>query len=158
MAQHPDQPAPAAPAPGQDGPLRLNHLNLCTSAVPTLSRLFTQHFDFTLQQGDETHALLHGRDGFFLVLTLLDAHAPAAYPYSVAFGRHISFHVGFMLAAPAQVHAKHAELLAGGWQPEPVQAFEALGAAWTAFYCPLGDGIALEVNAHVALPGAVVPG
>ncbi len=140
----PDHLAPAAP--------KLNHLNLCTSDVPSLSKLFTQHFAFTTLQAADTSAMLQGSDGFSLVLTQIDPHAPPTYPHSVLFTRHISFHVGFMLAAPAHVHAKHQELQAAGWQPKPIQTFKALGAAWTAFYCPAGDGIEVEVNAHISLP------
>jgi hypothetical protein len=141
----PDHLAPAA-AP------KLNHLNLCTSDVLALGKLFTQHFTFTTLQAADTSAMLRGSDGFLLVLTQIDPHAPPTYPYSVLFTRHISFHVGFMLDAPAHVHAKHQELQAAGWQPKPIQTFEALGAAWTSFYCPVGDGIEVEVNAYVSLP------
>jgi|GEM_PF-1038550 len=147
----PDRPTPAA-NPDEGGALKLNHLNLCTSDVPALRNVFTRHFGFDQQQGNEVYAMLRGSDGFSLVLTQLDQHSPPTYPNSLLFKMRISFHVGFMLAAPAQVHAKHQELQAGGWQPGPVQTFEALGAAWTAFYCPLGDGIDLEVNAQVSLP------
>lgn len=138
-----DQPAAPAPQPG----IKLNHLHLCTSQVAALSSVFTRHFAFNLEQGNDDFALLRGSDGFFLVLMKISPDSPPTYPFSSPF----NFHVGFMLDAPAQVHAKHQELQDAGHQPGPVKSFEAMGASWTAFYCPVGDGIDIEVNAHIPL-------
>ena len=128
--------------------MRLNHVNLCAGDVPALADLFVRHFGFiVLQSGTmpeaagtatagSPFAMLRDRHGFSLVITTIDAGA--VYPRS--------FHVGVALDAADDVRAKHAELSAAGLAPKPISAFEALGASWTAFYCPVGDGLEIEVN------------
>jgi hypothetical protein len=85
-------------------------------------------------------ALLRGSDGFSLIITEIGPDSPTAYP--------TDFHIGFILDAPDEVQAKHKQLSDGGCQPSPIKSFEAMGSIWTAFYCPVGDGIDIEVNAH----------
>ncbi|NML67816.1 VOC family protein [Hymenobacter sp. RP-2-7] len=121
----------------------LNHLNLCVSDVLAQCDLFARHFDFRVEQRANEGALLYGPDGFFLVLTKIGSEVHT-YPSSPPF----NFHVGFMVESEAQVLAKHQELDAAGRQPGPVKRYQALGADWVAFYCPIGDGIDIEVNTH----------
>lgn len=131
--------------------MKLNHANLCTNDVVSLSNLFTRHFAFDVLDAGDGYAMLKGTDGFFLVLTKTDPNAPQTYPNSLYF----NFHVGFMIETPEAVHAKHQELSEAGWNPGPVKNYEALGAAWTAFYCAVGDGIDVEVNTHSPLKGTI---
>jgi hypothetical protein len=63
----------------------------------------------------------------------------------------ISFHIGFTVDTPEEVYDKHKELSESGHNPGTIKNFNALGESWTAFYCPVGDGIDIEVNAHIAL-------
>ena len=57
------------------------------------------------------------------------------------------FHFGLIQDSVEAVHLKHAELTAAGLNPGRINGpFEAVGATWTAFYCPLGDGLEIEIN------------
>ncbi|PRY04638.1 hypothetical protein [Kineococcus rhizosphaerae] len=48
---------------------------------------------------------------------------------------------------------KHTELLDAGYEPGKISSgFEVLGATWTAFYCPLGDGLEIEINHRTPSP------
>ena len=124
--------------------MKLNHNNICTKDVAFLRSIFTQHFGFeTVREGEyrgSPFAFMRGMDGFVLVLTTIGPDSTQVYP--------TGFHVGFTVGSPDEVHAKHRELSGAGLQPNPINSFEALGEQWTAFYCPVGDGMAIEVNAH----------
>jgi hypothetical protein len=133
--------------------LKLNHTNLCASHVCELTHILARHFDFEVvvsgkvpQAGGpiaagSDFAMLRGSDGFSLVITEMAEGSTRHYP--------TNFHLGFMVETPDEVHAKHRELTDAGCHPGPINTFEAMGADWTAFYCPVGDGIELEVNASV---------
>ncbi len=84
-------------------------------------------------------AILRGSDAFSLVLTEPGPESPKIYPSD--------FHVGFTIETPEEVRTKHQELCDSGLEPEPINTFSAMGKNWTAFYCPVGDGIRIEVNA-----------
>ncbi len=57
------------------------------------------------------------------------------------------FHFGLIQDSREAVYAKHDELLGAGYRPGKINdGFEVWGATWTAFYCPLGDGLQIEVN------------
>lgn len=131
--------------------MRLNHINLCSSDVPALTRIFERHFGFKVLQAGKVpegiqasgagsdYAMLLSLDGFFIVITQLDRKKHEAFPSN--------FHVGMMVESSADVHAMHKELREAGLQPRDISSnFEVLGATWTAFYCPVGDGIEIEVN------------
>lgn len=130
--------------------MKLNHINLCTSDVSALSAFLVNHFSYhVLQAGkvpadageakaETDFAMLDGADGSSLVLTQIVPPGPSSYP--------TGFHFGIAMDSPDDVHAKHAELSANGHAPEGVKSFEAVGATWTAFSCPLGDGLKIEIN------------
>jgi len=128
--------------------MRLNHINLCSSDVDTLTHTLVTHFDYRVVDSgavpapgssvDRRFATVVGKDGSELVITQIDPD-PAAYPGG--------FHFGLMQDSREAVHAKHAELTAAGLNPGRISdRFEVWGATWTAFYCPLGDGLEIEIN------------
>lgn len=118
--------------------MKLNHINICTSEVARAVSFFTDHFGFTpLGAPRASFAILQGSDGFILNL-MRPGKAAVSYPNG--------FHVGFFVERPDQVHAKHAELVAGGWPPGPVEDLLRGGYASTTFYCPLADGVLVEVG------------
>ncbi|GLS43808.1 VOC family protein [Methylobacterium brachythecii] len=119
--------------------MKLNHANICTSDVARAASLFEQHFGFArLGEPRTNFAVLRGTDCFILNL-MRPGKAAVCYPEG--------FHVGFFVDAPAEVHAKHAELVEGGWNPGPVEDLTRGGFASTTFYCPLLDGVLVEVSA-----------
>ena len=135
--------------------MRTNHINLCSSDVKSLTGIFVRHFAYrvivsgkvpehvgVLQAGTD-FAMLDGSDGFSIVISQIDPEPQPAFP--------ANFHVGIMLDAADQVYAKHEELSEAGYQPGSISSFETLGSRWTAFYCPVGDGINIEVNSRVPI-------
>jgi catechol 2,3-dioxygenase-like lactoylglutathione lyase family enzyme len=119
--------------------MKLNHANLCTSDVARAASFFQNHFGFApLGEPRTNFAVLRGSDGFILNL-MRPGKAAVSYPDG--------FHVGFFVATPAEVHAKHAELAEGGWNPGAVEDLTRGGFASTTFYCPLTDGALVEVSA-----------
>lgn len=137
--------------------MRLDHLNLCASDVPALTRTLTQHFDHrVIQEGTvpdypgatnpgSAFAFLLGSDGSYVVISEIEAPADGASAYPVG------FHFGLMQDSAEAVRAKHAELAAAGYRPGVISdGFEVLGATWTAFMCPVGDGLEIEVNHRTA--------
>lgn len=138
--------------------MNLDHLNLCASDVGSLSTTLQRHFGYQLVQAGSTpaadgggaereFAFLLGSDGSSVVITQIDAQpdGPSSYPPG--------FHFGLMQDSAQAVHAKHAELDAAGYHPGPVSdGFEVFGATWTAFYCPLGDGLEIEINHRTPSP------
>ncbi|MFK4482422.1 MULTISPECIES: VOC family protein [unclassified Curtobacterium] len=133
--------------------MKLNHVNLCSSDVTTLANTLENHFGYrTLELGTvpdaewatnpgSTYAILVGDDVSDIVITQIDPvpEGESAYPSQ--------FHFGIMQDTAQAVHAKHAELEQAGFTPGKLNpGFEVLGATWTAFYCPLGDGLEIEIN------------
>ena len=133
--------------------MKLNHVNLCASDVTTLAHTLETHFGYrTLEIGTvpdlpwatnpgSTYAILVGEDVSDIVITQIDPvpEGESAYPPQ--------FHFGLMQDTVEAVHAKHAELKQAGFTPGKLnEGFEVLGATWTAFYCPLGDGLEIEIN------------
>ena len=55
-------------------------------------------------------------------------------------------HIGFIVETPEAVRSKHADLTAAGWAPNKVGDIMRGDLASTTFYCPLGDGLLLEVS------------
>jgi len=137
--------------------MHLDHLNLCASDVPGMTRTMVRHFGYTvLQEGSipdrpgvpnpgNSFSFLLGQDGSYIVITQIPAAVGGASCYPA------QFHFGLMQDTVEAVHQKHAELLDAGFGPGPISSgFEVLGATWTAFYCPLGDGLEIEINHRTA--------
>lgn len=138
--------------------MKLNHINLCSSDVPALSSFLNRFFDYEVlkagkvpmpaadTKAESDYAMLEGVDGSFIVITEILSPVQPAYP--------TNFHFGIIMETPAQVHDKHRELGEAGFHPEKIsEGFEVLGERWTAFYCPIGDGMKIEVN-HRTGPAA----
>lgn len=131
--------------------MRLNHINLCASDVAALQRTLERHFGYrTVDSGrvpdvpglagaGTDYAMLVGEDGSNIVISQIEPPEHSAYPPR--------FHFGLIQDTREAVYAKHAELTAAGFEPGKVSGpFEVLGAQWTAFTCPLGDGLEIEIN------------
>lgn len=135
--------------------MKLDHINLCTTDVYYLVDFLIKHFDYsTLQAGKVPAAapgtggtdfvMLEGSDGSSLVITqIVDASEPV-YPKE--------FHFGIKMDSPDEVRAKHEELQKHGRKPEKINEFDAVGSKWTTFYCPLCDGMKIEVNHRMPSP------
>ena len=133
--------------------MHLDHLNLCSSDVSVLARTLERHFGYRVLQAGRVpdvpgvanpgseFAFLLGEDGSYIVVTQIDAQPDGRSSYPP------QFHFGLRQESADAVHAKHAELTAAGLTPGKIsEGFEVLGAVWTAFYCPLGDGLEVEIN------------
>ncbi len=131
--------------------MRLNHINLCASDVPTLADKLVTHFGYRIIDsgrppaaaggGRGYFAAVAGNDGSDFVITQIDPVPDdgSAYPKG--------FHFGLIQDSREAVYTKHAELTAAGLNPGEISdGFQVWGATWTAFYCPLGDGLEIEVN------------
>lgn len=128
-----------------------NHINLCASDVKALRTTLEQHFGYrTVDSGTVPNipgiagaggdfAMLVGEDDSNIVITHIDPSENPSYPPG--------FHFGLIQDSVEAVHLKHRELTAAGFSPGKINGpFEAVGAHWTAFYCPLGDGLEVEIN------------
>lgn len=133
--------------------MHLDHLNLCASDVPALTQTLERHFGYRIMQAGRVpdasalpnrgsaFAFLLGEDGSYIVVTQIDARPDGGSSYPT------QFHFGLMQDSAEAVHIKHAELTAAGLEPGKIsEGFEVFGAVWTAFYCPLGDGLEIEIN------------
>ncbi|GAA2698150.1 VOC family protein [Actinoplanes palleronii] len=129
--------------------MRLNHINLCASDVTALAGTLVTHFGYRIIDtgrapaafGGGSFAAVAGSDGSEFVITQIDPvpDGGSAYPKG--------FHFGLIQQSREAVYTKHAELTAAGLNPGAISdGFQVWGATWTAFYCPLGDGLDLEVN------------
>ncbi|MCB9736535.1 MAG: VOC family protein [Deltaproteobacteria bacterium] len=83
--------------------MTLNHLDLHVPDVAAAVALFTRGFGLTLTSSPRSPALAILVDDVGFTLVLQRADAPT-YPDGV--------HVGFLVATPAEVHARHAHLAA----------------------------------------------
>ena len=90
--------------------MRLNHLNLPVQDVGRALAFFETFFGFKCIEikGDALVAILHGTDGFLLVLmsAAMAKDGSSAYPDA--------FHIGFMLDDADAIEALYQQLLAGG--------------------------------------------
>lgn len=138
--------------------MRLNHINLCASDVTGLADKLVTHFGYRIIDSGPVpaaagrgsyFAAVVGADGSEFVITEIEP-APdggSAYP--------TGFHFGLIQDSREAVYAKHAELTAAGLNPGKISdGFQVWEATWTAFYCPLGDGLEIEVNHRT--PSAVL--
>lgn len=123
--------------------LKLNHANLPAVDVVALRDFFVQHFAFTalVERGDAI-AVLKGADGF--ILNILKAKDAASVDYPE------NFHVGFLVASPAEVRAKHAELLAAGVNADDIKDLTRNQFSSVTFYCHAPGGILVEVSSPAA--------
>ena len=133
--------------------MRLNHINLCASDVTALTDKLVTHFGYRIIDsghapaavGGGYFAAVTGNDGSEFVITQIDPvpDGGSAYPKG--------FHFGLIQDSREAVYAKHDELTAAGLHPGEISdGFQVWGATWTAFYCPLGDGLDIEVNYRTA--------
>lgn len=133
----------------------MNHINLCSSDVNRLRTTLEQHFGYrTVDSGTVPNipgvagaggpfAMLIGTDASNIVITHIEPSEHSAYP--------AGFHFGLIQDSVAAVHLKHEELTSAGLAPGKINGpFKAVGAQWTAFYCPLGDGLEIEINHRTA--------
>ncbi|OPB02758.1 VOC family protein [Pseudomonas syringae] len=138
--------------------MKLNHINLCSSDVTALSAFLNRFFDYEILQAGKApapagsskseyeYAMLEGSDQSFIVITEILSPIQPAYP--------TNFHFGIIMDTALKVHEKHLEMSEAGFHPEEISnGFEVLGVQWTAFYCPIGDGMKIEVN-HRTGPAA----
>ena len=123
--------------------MKLNHINLCTDNVFGCAAFFEKLFGFKIEtmRGQESFAVLLGRDGFALNLMKPGKATPASYPDG--------FHVGFFVASADEVYAKQAEIAAAGFPLPDVKLLTRAGVATTTFYCHAPGGILVEVAASV---------
>lgn len=114
--------------------MKLNHLDLQVADVQETSRFFERYFGF-LQATSRTTpaiAILHGEDGFILVLQRRKS-AGETYPNG--------FHVGFIVDDRAEVERLHRELTSGGEEVSPIVE----NGRGTMIYCRR-DGFLVEVS------------
>ena len=117
--------------------MQLNHLDLPVPDVAATAAFFTTHFGFRLceSRGNNGFALLAGSGGFALVLTRRRAEGVHAFPDT--------FHIGFLVASEAAVHALPARLQAAGVAELPPVSFQR-GA--TLLYVHAPGGVLVEVS------------
>lgn len=118
----------------------LNHINLATSDVPSLTRFFETGFGFRVskQRGNGNFAILLGSDGF--VLTLMHDRTAIANPYPSA------FHVGFLVSSAEIVHEHHSRLNGSGFDAPAPAILQRGGGKTFGFYCNAPGGILVEVS------------
>lgn len=90
--------------------MRLNHINLTVPDVAAARSLFETYFDFKpadIKQND-TLSILHGSDGFILVLMNERMNQQENHSYPDA------FHIGFHLQNDDEVNNLYNRLKAGG--------------------------------------------
>lgn len=122
--------------------MQLNHLDLSVPDVAASAAFFSHGFGFTLVEelGNHGMAILHGQDGFVLVLTRC---AEPVYPKT--------FHIGFLLPSEDALKTAYARLLAADVE---VPAAPALMRGALLFYCRVPGGILVEVAHRPAVPTA----
>lgn len=92
--------------------MQLNHLNLSVKDIPASRTLFETYFDFKCVDPklNETLSVLHGPDGFILVLMHQKMNEKGNHTYPD------TFHIGFYLEDKAAVKATWERLKSGGIQ------------------------------------------
>ncbi|KRE96522.1 hypothetical protein ASG87_16130 [Frateuria sp. Soil773] len=118
--------------------MQLNHLDLCVGDVDASARFFAEHFGFRRihRTPNGRLAVLHGTDGFVLVLSRLHDEAPA-YPEG--------FHIGFLVDGARAVHAMQQRLQAAGVDTGR-GVLETRRGTLLYFHGP--DGLLIEVGHH----------
>ncbi|ULH15571.1 VOC family protein [Deinococcus sp. KNUC1210] len=88
--------------------MKLNHINLGVTDVPTAVEIFERYFGLKQAEGmprNDNMTFLHDDGGSLIsVFKSKDVSYPKV------------FHIGFLQDTPEQVRAIHAELTAGGYQ------------------------------------------
>ncbi|MFN8440824.1 MAG: VOC family protein [Caldilineaceae bacterium] len=116
--------------------MKLNHLNVCVSDPRTTSQFFVEQFGFQRANtnGLDTLAVLHGEDGFVLILSNFDKKNVPVYPNG--------FHFGFIQENREQVDGIYERLHAAGFANE---APRSVHGSWTFYFKAPGD-ILVEVQ------------
>lgn len=116
--------------------MQLNHLNLAVPDVVQASRFFETFFGFrcTEIKGRDTLAVLHGEDGFVLVLSNFAKQETPVYPGA--------FHLGFLQQSKEQVDALYERFKAAEFDIEPPRNMH---GSW-AFYLKAPGDVLIEVS------------
>jgi catechol 2,3-dioxygenase-like lactoylglutathione lyase family enzyme len=119
--------------------MKLNHLDLQVSDVPTHVQFFEEFFGLELQSNRNSPAIAILSDGHGFVLVLQrKSHPNECYPEG--------FHCGFLVDDPAVVHAAHKRLREAGREVSDVQRDN----RGTRVYCRAPDGFLVEVSCRPA--------
>ncbi len=124
----------------------LNHTNLPVADVAALRDFFVRHFGFVPihEPGGSPMAVLRG-DGGFILNIMQRRSTDGPFPRD--------FHVGFLYDAPADVHAKHAELVAAGLTSGEVESMTRRGISSVTFYTFAPNDIMVEVSCYLPVHG-----
>lgn len=127
--------------------LTLNHANLPVADVPSLRDFFVKHFGFVPygSGGSDSFAVMRGESGFILNVMKRNADDAGAFPKN--------FHVGFMVATPAEVRAVHERLVAADVEAGDVEEMTRRGVSSVTFYCTAPNGILVEVSCYDVVAG-----
>ncbi|MEO5818730.1 MAG: VOC family protein [Gemmatimonadaceae bacterium] len=122
--------------------LRLNHANLPVTEPGPLRDFLVRHFGFEtlLTRGDDAFVVLKG-EGDFILNVMRAKPSDHGFP--------ANFHIGFFLASPEEVRAKHDELHAENANPGDVQSLTRGGFSSLTFYCHAPSGILVEVGCEL---------
>jgi catechol 2,3-dioxygenase-like lactoylglutathione lyase family enzyme len=123
--------------------LKLNHINLSVSDVPSLSDFFERclNFKVTERRGNNKFAVLEGEDGFVLILMHGKDVTTASYP--------AMFHVGFIVKDEATVRAIHQRMIAAGYEAPTPERIQRGGDPTFGFYHPAPGGVLVEVSTPI---------
>jgi catechol 2,3-dioxygenase-like lactoylglutathione lyase family enzyme len=127
--------------------VKLNHLDLQVTDVPSLTTFLVDHFDLQpLTRLDSPRlAILTDGHGFTLVIQRRK-HDGEAYPEGA--------HIGFLVDDPAEVHTRRARLAAAGVAISEV----ATTARGSSCYCRGPGEILIEVGCNAGSRVAVASG
>jgi catechol 2,3-dioxygenase-like lactoylglutathione lyase family enzyme len=120
--------------------LKINHMNLSVSDVPALAKFFERCLGFTLTKlhtGDK-FAVLHGEDGFLLILTYGKDAAHTSYPPM--------FHIGLLVAEESIVRVTHQRIIDAGYEVPELGILQRGGPPAFGFYCTAPGGVLVEVS------------
>jgi catechol-2,3-dioxygenase len=122
----------------------LNHANLSSYDVPSLTQFFRIVFGLqVLQERGANFALLQDDNGFLLTLMRDKRMSPEeGYPDT--------FHVGFLLASQQEVQARYDALCTANYvAPRPAKLKRG-GPPSYGFYCQAPGGVMVEVSTMAA--------
>jgi len=119
--------------------MKLNHLDLHVTDLPTTRDFFETFFDFRCTYARSDLAMLVDEAGFELAISNRSKATDVQYPSD--------FHIGFVVTDVTQVEAVYARIKEAGYAI-PFELQKA-GPSW-AFQCVGPDGIHVEMRAPVA--------
>lgn len=123
--------------------MRLNHINLAVTDVPSAQAFFETHFNlrFIGSRSPDKLVVLADDNDSIITLSNMERRGEIAYPRS--------FHIGFSQPSRAAVEAIHDRLLEAGHQaPAP----RTIHGAWS-FYFEAPGGVTVEVLHQPQIPG-----